>query len=108
EDVSGAVDEHTIRTIQLGASGRAAVPAEAIRPIPGYSLNNPGGGHDFPDAIIVSIGDENIFESVHTHTARVLKCGVGGWAAISAVPFCSVPSGRRQLAGWINLVYSAS
>src|SRR5439155_93976 len=62
---------------------RAAVPAEAIRPIPGYSLNIPRGRNDFPNAIIVPISDEDVPRTVNEHTPRIIELSAGGQTAVA-------------------------
>src|SRR5438094_519546 len=84
--VASAVAPNTAWKPKLGVGGRPAVPAEAIRPIPGYGLNNSCGRLVFSDALTVIFGDKDVDGAVNKHAAGVAQSSAGGWTTVAAVP----------------------
>src|SRR5258708_5783299 len=78
--------------MERSAGGQATVPTEISDSIPGYRLNNPGGGIDFSNAIVEGIRNEEVPGTVGMHIAGNINCGVGGWTSIAAVARRSIPS----------------
>ena len=50
-------------------------------------LNNPRGGHDFPDAGIAGIRNEDVSGGADEHTHGAIKCSTGCRSTVSAEAF---------------------
>ena len=97
EDVPESIDEQTMGATESSAGGQATVAAEPKGSIPGHRLNIPRGGHHFPDAIVVSLGDEDVSESIDEQTMGATESSAGGGATVAAEAFGSISSDGRQL-----------
>src|SRR5216117_4372850 len=84
EDVSRDVDEHAAGGDKFSVWGRTAVPTEAKVSISCHGVNNPGGGHDFPNALIARIRNKDVPRAVTEHTAGAMEFCTSGRAAVPA------------------------
>ena len=95
EDVTRTVNEYCKGVPECSTGRRAAVPAEAHRPIPGYGLNIPRGRNDFPNAIIVPISDEDVPRTVDEYCRGASEFSAGGRAAVPAIAVGFITGDRR-------------
>ena len=75
------VERHAQGTVHRGGKGRSTVSCEGDDAVPG------NGGHrtvglDCPDAMVESIGDENVAVGVHGHPSRLDQAGLNGRAVV--------------------------
>src|SRR5207247_3885813 len=61
-----------------------AVPTDAKVSISCHGVNNPGGGHDFPNALIARIRNKDVPRAVTEHTAGAMEFCTSGRAAVPA------------------------
>src|SRR5438094_9253737 len=88
--VASAVAPNTAWKPKLGVGGRPAVPAEAIRPIPGYSLNIRSEERRVGKAMVFIVGDKDVEGDVNKHAAGVAQNSAGGWTTVAAESIASI------------------
>ena len=81
--VAGGVHGDPIGNVQLGADGRAIVPAVALRPAPRHGSDHPIG--NLADPEVISIGDVEVAGGVHGDAFGSVQLSAGSRTAIAAV-----------------------
>src|SRR5436853_332324 len=73
----------------LSGCGRAAVPAKAICAVARDGVDHSPLGH-LSDALVITIGDEEVTGGIHGHANRTAELGRCGRASVPAITTCSV------------------
>ena len=92
EEVPAGVHARRHRAVQLGGGGRAAVAAVARGSVAGDGGDHAGSAIHLADAVVVSVGDEEVPGRVHRHALRGRQLGGGGLAAVPAVARSPLPA----------------
>ncbi len=109
QQVPGAVHRHTLRSIELGAGGPAAVAGESRRAVAGHGVDvprlhgpaveGPGPVRHHPDPVVAGVGDEHVPGGVHRYPRRPPEPGLGGGAAVAGEPGLAVTGYRVDVPG---------
>ena len=89
--VTGRVGRHSHRAIQLGDDGlpTIAVEARAKGLITRHGGDDARRGVDFPDDVVVGVGDEDVAGSVDEDALRIVQLSGGGESAVAGIACCT-------------------
>jgi hypothetical protein len=84
-DIAIAVKNNSIWMKYIRARGRAAVAAEAAAAGPRHRRDDAGARLHPPDAVIKTVGDENIATAVHRHSTWFVQSRIRGEAPVTSI-----------------------
>src|SRR5262249_19902131 len=99
EQVACAVQRHSVREVQLGRAGLAAVPGEAGDAGAGDGDDVAGRLDDLADAVVALVGEEDVAAAVHRHPVRGVQRGGGRCDVVAVVPLAAVAGDRDDVGG---------
>ena len=108
--VPGRVHRDVLREAEAGLGGRAAVAAEALRPVSGHrvdvarrhglAIERARGDGDHPDAAKAWVGEHQVPVRVHPHATDVpAQRGLGGGPAVTEARVLTAAGHRVQVPG---------
>src|SRR6267154_988911 len=100
-DVAGFVHCYSEGSAQTGARGRGMVTGKASVPIARHRRNDPRSIY-LADAIIESVGDVEVADSIHGHPDWRVQSGAGSCATIARVALDSIARHRGDYPGRID------